>query len=281
MSHPTTIRTLPGSSIELVRDIAVRRPRVAVFDFDGTVSLIRGGWTDLMVGMMAESLEPLRRPGETVETLHRLIRDYVLSLNGAPTIHQMERFARELGDRGGSPAPASVYHQEYLRRLGIVIQERKGRLRAGACTADDLVVPGTHAFLEALRTRGVELTLASGTEIEFVREEAELLGLAPYFEGRIYAPGAEPRAFTKRAVMEDLLTRHGIDGAGLVSFGDGLVETEAATTLGGLAVAVCCDETHRSGVIDQPKRDSLVPAGAALVVGDYREARTLLDYLWP
>lgn len=272
---------LPGTRIELVRPWDRRKPpKLAVFDFDGTLSLIRGGWTDLMVYMMYEDLAALRQPDETVEQLRQLIRDYVLSLNGAPTVYQMERFAKELRDRGATPEPASVYHQEYLRRLGQRITERKARLAAGDCKQADLTVPGTHALLEALVARGVELTLASGTEIEFVREESELLGFAHFFEGRIFAPGAEARAFAKEQVIADLLARHDTEGDVLLGFGDGIVETRGVAQQGGLAIAVACDETHRSGITDESKCPTLIEAGASIVVPDYQQAEALLDYLW-
>ena len=36
-------------------------------------------------------------------------------------------------------------------------------------------MPGSHAFLTALKDRGLTLYLASGTDLPFVRREAELL----------------------------------------------------------------------------------------------------------
>jgi len=272
---------LPGTRIELIRSFDRHRPpQFAVFDFDGTLSLIRGGWTDLMVDMMFEDLGTRRRPEESVEQLRQLIRDYVLSLNGAPTIYQMERFAEELRMRGATPEPASVYHQEYLKRLGQRITERKGRLAASECTQADLTVPGTHALLAALVARGVELTLASGTEIEFVREESELLGIAHFFEGRIFAPGAESRDFAKEQVIADLLRRHQSSGDRLLGFGDGIVETRGVAQQGGLAIAVACDETHRSGITDESKCPILIEAGASIVMPDYQQAEALIAYLW-
>ena len=40
-----------------------RRPTVShvLFDFDGTLSLIRQGWPEIMTPMFAEMLPPLRR----------------------------------------------------------------------------------------------------------------------------------------------------------------------------------------------------------------------------
>lgn len=271
---------LPGTAIELVRPFPHRRPRAAVFDFDGTLSLIRGGWTDLMVGMMYESLGQLAHADESPEQLQARIRAYVLSLNGAPTILQMERFAKEIRDRGGNAEPAPVYHQEYLRRLGVKITERKTALLERRCVEDDLTVPGTRTFLQLLVDRGVELTLASGTEIEFVREEAALLKIADFFEGRIFAPGSQPHAFAKKRVMEELLLRHGDQGTGVIGVGDGKVETQAMSELGGLAIGVACDEQHRSGVTDEAKRPQLIEAGAAVIVPDYRHAVEFVEHLW-
>ena len=49
-------RFLPGTSVEVVR----RSPGIAfrhvLFDFDGTLSLIREGWPAVMVGMMTEEI---------------------------------------------------------------------------------------------------------------------------------------------------------------------------------------------------------------------------------
>jgi phosphoglycolate phosphatase len=270
----------PGTQIELVRPLpAGRTPRLAVFDFDGTLSLIRGGWTDIMVGMMSEGLASLRRPEESTAALTKLIRRFVLDLNGSPTIFQMERYAREITDRGGTAQPALAYHHEYLRRLGERVSERKQSIASGAKTLADHVVPGTHELLALLQHRGWELTLASGTEIEFVHEEAGVLRIDHYFADRVFAPGATPQTFAKRDVMEALLQRYGVDGSALVGFGDGVVETRAVSELGGIAVGVACDETDRDGRIDPRKRQELIAAGASVIVADYREFTALADLL--
>ena len=57
---------LPGTSIEIIREPAGRgRYRHALFDFDGTVSLIREGWPEVMCPMMVEILlEETPRPSK-------------------------------------------------------------------------------------------------------------------------------------------------------------------------------------------------------------------------
>jgi phosphoglycolate phosphatase len=266
--------------LEIIRPLPRRlAPRLAVFDFDGTLSLIRGGWTDVMVDMMVEHL--LRAPRTDEESsLRQRVLDFVLELNGQPTIFQMQRFADELRQAGAQPAPPETYHEEYLHRLGVRIHARKTAIRRGDAAPDDLLVPGSRAFLQSLRERGVELVLASGTEIESVREEAAILQIDHFFAGRIYGPGADPRAFTKLSVMQQALHRRGIPPEALVGFGDGVVETENAHYLGGVAVGVASDEIGRSGIPAGWKRHRLIEAGAHLIVADYRDPAPLLAWLW-
>src|SRR5579884_3963274 len=75
---------------ELVDDIEILRSdfprgqfRAVLFDFDGTLSLIRAGWQQIMIPMMVEIL---RQTGthETEASLTTLVGDYVMRLNGRP-----------------------------------------------------------------------------------------------------------------------------------------------------------------------------------------------------
>ena len=50
-------RFLPGTSVEIIREVKLAAPpRFALFDFDGTLSLVREGWPDVMIPMMVEEL---------------------------------------------------------------------------------------------------------------------------------------------------------------------------------------------------------------------------------
>ena len=50
-------RLLPGTEIEIIRQPSRRKPRHVLFDFDGTLSLIREGWPEVMVPLMVEVLQ--------------------------------------------------------------------------------------------------------------------------------------------------------------------------------------------------------------------------------
>ena len=80
-------------------------------------------------------------------------------------------------------------------------------------------------------------------------------------------------------MIERICENH-VDCATLLGFGDGYVEIQNVKSVGGLAVAVASDEAGRSGKPDPWKRDRLIGAGADVVIPDYRDWATLVDYLW-
>src|SRR6202023_387428 len=92
------------------------RARVVLFDFDGTLSLIRSGWVDVMVPMMVEILAELRT-GETEEQLRAIVEDFVWRLTGKETIYQMIALAEEVKKRGGTPLDPLAYKKMYLDGL--------------------------------------------------------------------------------------------------------------------------------------------------------------------
>jgi phosphoglycolate phosphatase-like HAD superfamily hydrolase len=254
------------------------RPNVThvLFDFDGTLSLIREGWPEVMVPMFVEMLPPLAN--ETEAQRRQLCYDDIMRLNGKQTIYQMMQLAERIKDRGSLPREPLWYKHEYLRRLDQRIAARKEGIRSGNLKPDDLLLHGSRALLESLQRRGFTLYLASGTDEPFVKEEAALLDVTRHFGQHIYGALDDYRNFSKKMVIERILRENKIAGAQLLSFGDGYVEVENTKEVGGLAIAVASDEAHNgSGRIDEWKRQRLLGVGADVVIPDYRDAPALLD----
>lgn len=246
-----------------------------LFDFDGTLSLIRQGWPDVMVPMFAELLPPL--PGESEEDRRRLAFEDIMRLNGKQTIYQMIQLAERIRERGGTPGDPLAYKHEYLRRLDARIADRIAGLKRGALRPDDLLVYQARPLLEELQRRGLRLYLASGTDEAYVRQEAQLLDLTRYFGPHIYGALDDYRQFSKKMVIERILRENDISGAALLSFGDGYVEIQNTKEVGGLAVAVASDEAHNgSGQVDEWKRQRLLGVGADVVIPDFRDGLALL-----
>lgn len=266
-------------SVELPAAL-VPRPEIThvLFDFDGTLSLVRQGWPEVMVPMFVEALP--RRADESDQALRQLVLDDIMRLTGKQTIYQMIQLADRIRERGGEPQEPLEYKREYLRRLGERIAGRAEGLRSGAIQPDELLVHAVRPLLEHLQRRGLQLYLASGTDEADVRREAELLDVARYFGPHIYGAQDDYRQFSKQLVIERILRDHGISGRQLLSFGDGYVELENTKQVGGLAIAVASDEAaNGSGRVDPWKRQRLLEVGADAVIPDYRDAIGLVDFI--
>jgi phosphoglycolate phosphatase-like HAD superfamily hydrolase len=270
---------LPETDIELINpDIQRGHVRFALFDFDGTISLIREGWQGVMIPMMIEVL--LDTPHHESEAeLMQVVTEFVTRLTGKQTIYQMLQLAEEVGKRGGTPRDALDYKHEYLQRLWRRIGDRVADLKAGRKPPEDFIVPGSFDLLAALRERDVTCYLASGTDRPYVLDEAGVLGLPRYFGDHIYGALDDYRNFSKRMVIERILRENNLAGAELVAFGDGFVEIEDTKAVGGIAVGVASNEATRQG-IDTWKRSRLIQAGADLIIPDFREHERLTDYLF-
>ncbi|MBQ8129721.1 MAG: HAD family hydrolase [Clostridia bacterium] len=260
-----------------------RRPgafRYAVLDFDGTLSLVREGWQQIMVPYFTDEL--CKAPGAaglSKEDIALRVREFVTLLTGKQTIYQCIRLAEEITALGGTPLEPQAYKDEYHRRL---LQRIDGRLRGledGSIDPETLTVPGTYNLLEMLRRHGVTPYLASGTDEVYVLKEAHLLGVDRWFEGRIYGAQREYKTFSKKMVIERIIRENRLEGAELVGFGDGYVEIENVREAGGFAVGVASNEAARCG-IDDWKRERLIRAGADLIIPDYREIAPLEEALF-
>jgi phosphoglycolate phosphatase-like HAD superfamily hydrolase len=250
-----------------------------LFDFDGTLSLIREGWPEVMVPMMVEVLQATGTR-ESTEELRRSVLEFVMQLNGKQTIYQMIRLAEEVRRRGGRPEEPLVYKQRYHDRLMERIEGRRESLRSGRIRPEEMLVPWSLDLLGELKRRKVAMYVASGTDEPYVLEEARLLGLDAYFGSHIYGALEDYKTFSKAKVIERILRENQVEGDALVGFGDGYVEIQNIKSVGGMAVAVASDEAGRSGRCDPWKRQRLIGVGADLVIADYREFRPLVEYLW-
>jgi phosphoglycolate phosphatase-like HAD superfamily hydrolase len=253
--------------------------RVAVFDFDGTLSLIREGWARIMAEMGRDLFREQGLPTGPEGELLAYLEDQMLRLSGKPSIYQMRNLATIVAERGGQAPDPDALLQEYLRRLHAVIDVRTRQLATGEAPPDAWTVPGSHEVLENLRRRGVALYLASGTDLKHVRAEAELLKLTEFFGNRIYAPADNTPNFAKRDVFEMILRDQRIDGEQLLSFGDGYSETVEAKRVNGVAVGVASAEAGAPG-LNRMKRDMLRELGADVIVPDYREQCELMTWLF-
>jgi phosphoglycolate phosphatase-like HAD superfamily hydrolase len=271
---------LEGSQhIEIINPELERgKIRFALFDFDGTISLIRQGWQDVMIPMMVEILMGLGT-GEDRDEVELVVKEFVTRLTGKQTIYQMMELAEQVTLRGGTPKEPGDYKWDYLNLLWEQIAHRVAGLKEGRFTPDEMAVPGALEFVRELAGQIDEMYVASGTDQPYVLDEAACLGLPEYFGDRIYGALEDYKAFSKSMLMKKIIADNDLHGPEFVAFGDGYVEIEDAKEVGGIAVGVATEEETREG-IDEWKRNRLIDAGADIIIPDFREGAALIRYLF-
>jgi phosphoglycolate phosphatase len=271
--------SLTNTAVEVLSGKAASDAKVALFDFDGTLSLIRAGWADVMIPMMVEALADLNT-GESEAQLTGVVRDFVDRLTGKQTVYQMIELARQIEQRGGVAKDPLEYKRRYLHLLNLRIADRLEELRQDRAAAQKYLVAGSIELLESLRERGLRLYLASGTDQEYMRDEADLLGVTPYFDGGVFGALDDYKSFSKKLLIEKIIANSECGGPEILGFGDGYVEVENVKGVGGVAVGVATDE-RECRAIDLWKRDRLASVGADYIIPNFLCREELFGYLFP
>jgi phosphoglycolate phosphatase-like HAD superfamily hydrolase len=266
--------------LERVRPgVSASDTRFVLFDFDGTVSLIRAGWVDVMVPMMVEILAGLNT-GETELELSAIVEEYVARLTGKQTMYQMIELARQVELRGGKPLDPLEYKRTYLASLHHRIRHRIEELRGGQAPPENYLVPGVRPVLEAMAGMGFTMYLASGSDQEYMREEARLLDVERYFNGGVFGALDDYKSFSKKILIQQVIASSGCRGSDFLGFGDGYVEIENVKEVGGVAVGVATAEPECLEV-DPWKRKRLIGVGADFIIPNFLGAQELLGALFP
>ncbi len=259
---------MPRDKVDQIRPrVSARTARVCLFDYDGTLSTIRSGWVEVMVPMMVEILLDLKT-GESEQDLRTEVEEFVWRLTGKQTMYQMIEFAGRVAQRGGTPREPIQYKRMYLDRLHQRIRHRLEELRSGDVPPDKYLVPGARALVESLHARGLRMYLASGTDQEFMRDEARLLDVARYFDGGVYGALDDFKSFSKRVLIQQLIAKSECRGPEFLGFGDGYVEIENIKEVDGVAVGVATAEPECRSV-DEWKRRRLAGVGADFIIPNY------------
>lgn len=252
-----------------------------ILDFDGTISLLREGWQDVMAPVMVEAIAGDTEP---TERIRQEVAEYIAESTGLQTIFQMEHLVTMVKRYGLVPADrvldARGYKAVYNERLMVPVRERIGRIERGEASVTEFVLRGALEFVRALDARGLTLYYASGTDEADVRAEAELLGAAAYARGGIFGALPGEAECSKEKVIRRIQEQHGITGSELLVVGDGPVEIRRAREVGAVALGVASDEVRGHG-LNPLKRERLIRAGAHAIVPDFTEWPMILEWLWP
>ncbi len=265
--------------IEVIKDDVKRGDfKSAIFDFDGTLSLIRQGWRNVMISYFTEVLKETPQ-AEDEDKIVSIVSDFVDYHTGEQTIYQCICLNEEIVKRGGKSVDPLIYKKEYHKRLMEKIKYRIDNLRDGKINPKSMLVPGSLEILKILSKYDINLYLASGTDECYVLNEAELLGITKFFKDRIFGAQDEHKLFSKALVIKNIIKTHMLKNNELLGFGDGYVEIENIKNAGGFAVGLATNEAERRGT-NEWKRERLIKAGADIIIPDFRKAELIYNYLF-
>jgi phosphoglycolate phosphatase-like HAD superfamily hydrolase len=248
-----------------------------LFDFDGTLSLLREGWEGIMAPMMLEMICPGIAPPAEIELE---VKNYIDQSTGILTIRQMEWLAQAVQrhDYSTNILAPGEYKQMYVQMIRQKVETRVSRLTSGQVALGEFVVPGTFEFVSKLSELGIKLYLASGTDHEDVVRESGILGLDRYFQPHIYGALDASEANDKERIIRRILTENELEGKELLVVGDGPVEIRVAVSNGAIAIGAATDEVTRNGW-NFRKIERLKMAGADLLIPDFTQLNILLELL--
>lgn len=277
---------LPNTEIEVVGHLPTGLDiQHCIFDHDGTLSTLREGWEQIMEPMMMRAI--LGKFHDTVDqtTFNRIrdvVRQFIDRTTGIQTLAQMKGLADLVRQCGFVPESEVLDEHGYKHIFNVAllaaVNKRTEKLRSGELHSTDFQIKNAALLLEELHRRGVKLYLASGTDQADVIAEAEAMGYAHYFEGRIFGSVGDLNVESKKLVLERIIAEHNLSGHHFATFGDGPVEMRETHRRGGLCVGVASDELRRFG-LNASKRKRLIRAGADLVIPDYSQLKPLLSVL--
>ncbi|NMC39289.1 MAG: carbohydrate kinase [Bacteroidales bacterium] len=276
-----------GSEIEIINRLpASPRIKHAIFDHDGTISTLREGWELIMAPMMVRAILG-DKFNDTDESVYRKVQtrvwDYIDKTTGMQTITQMMGLPSLIREFGFVPEKRILDGYEYKKiyndELIGIVRDREKKLKNNELNREDFMVKNVLPFIEFLNDRGIVLYLASGTDEEDVRNEANTLGYGHFFGEHIYGADNNIEGEAKKRVLDKILDNIGESSADLiVTFGDGPVEIRETGKRGGITVGVASNEIRRYG-LNEKKRERLVKAGADLIIPDFSQLSVLLSLL--
>lgn len=240
--------------------------KVAILDFDGTISTLRCGWEGIMEPLMLKAISPNETPSKKVVDM---VKEYIDQSTGIQTIYQMEWLSKVVSEMTNTPpVDPWIYKDKYNDKLLEMVTNRINLLERGELNPSDFLVNGSYEFLEKLKSEEITIYIASGTDDVDLQKEVRLLGIDKFVKRAMGAPRRK-KDCSKEAVIKDILNNSEVLGEHLLVVGDGKVEIQLGNEVGAVTIGVASDEINKNGKFNTAKYEKLKKAGANYIVADF------------
>lgn len=278
---------LEDSEIEIVEPLPENLViNNVILDHDGTISTLREGWEKIMYDVMMEQIcgDKLKHlTNEEFKRLSNKCKKFIDDTTGIQTIVQMQGLRdmalEERYIESAEVKTAAEYKAVFLERLMLGVNERISRIENGERKVQDFIISGSIDFVNSLRDKGLTLFMASGTDEDGVRTDANALGYADLFNGGIYGSKGNEIGDAKKIVINKIISDGNCKGENLIVVGDGPVEIIEGRRAGALCIGIASDEIRRYG-LNEKKRTRLIRAGAHIIIPDFSQLSKLLELIF-
>lgn len=248
------------------------KPKIALIDFDGTVSLLRRGWESVMKEVMMDAITGGKDISEDLrDNIGKTVDSLIDKTTGVQTIVQMKVLVALIKRYGLVPESEikdeKYYKQVYREKLKKIVGERIQKIESGEFSRDDFILSGAIEFLKSLKEKDIKVFLASGTDKGDVIEEAEFLGVMKFFDD-MYGALDNQKIYSKSKLIEELVKKFHLKTGELMVVGDGPVEIKNGSRFGALTVGIASDEFNKRGW-NLKKLSRLVNSGSTIIIPDF------------
>lgn len=253
--------------------------KYVLFDFDGTISILREGWQPIMKELMMEfikgdkELDPV-----SLKEIEEASAEFISETTGIQTILQMEGLCKMVKEYGYVPEDkiktAQEYKKVYTEKLKKIVKERMK-----VPDNSKYLLKGSLEFVKDLYNRGLTLLVASGTDRDDVIEEAKFVGIYDYMKGGVYGALKSYKDYSKEKIIKELLTEQNLKRGELVVIGDGPVEIAVGKEFGAFTIGVASNEIEGYGW-NKEKFNRLKKVGADILIPDFSIAKELKKLLF-
>lgn len=263
--------------VEKLKEFGRVKRQYAVFDWDGTVSRLREGWQNLMLGIFMGVLCQAKLKKDDMKSTMEECMESIDDLTGKPTYSQMVDLANRAAALGATPRYALDYKKAYTTMLDRQVLNRLELLHEGKAEVDDFLVPGSREFLRLLYHKGVEIFVATGSDETPVIHELEELGIMQYCTAVKGCHDKKAGEDPKYKVIKDLIEETKARKGEIFTCGDGFVEVGLGAE-NGLAIGVNTKDDNYFKM-NQNKFEKLIKAGADVMVNNFLEYETLANFI--
>ncbi|NQZ58605.1 MAG: HAD family hydrolase [Lentisphaeraceae bacterium] len=264
--------------IEFIEKPQVSQIKCVILDYDGTLTTFRRGWEKVLYKYSYDTVCGQVKPdGQLKIRIEGDIQNFVSHAGGSSPQQVMNNLLEIINKFDLRPKNEIKILSEYVMEYVLVFKKAiSERLEKSYIDSNRYLIRRTREMLNYLQAKDILCYVVTGSSKSDVENELRILGLDHHFL-QVYGASVTTVGNHKEEAIQEICTRHQLKNCETLIVGDGSVEIRAAQTLGLMSIGIASDE-HQGGLCSH-KRQTLIEAGAHVIIADYEHFETLWSEL--